>query len=198
MRSRCSLVILAGGLSSRMGRDKASLPAGDGTLIEHLARRLAPVVDETIIAGGSVHPPFEGVRIVADHRPGLGPLAGMLAGFAVAKERLVWVVGCDLPDVEPALGGLLLALAGDYEAVVPRPDQEPEGVCALYVRELAPRIVALLEAGQRSLKSLLDRSLVHYVGSDELRAVDPQLRSFRNINTAADYEDWLRTQPVSR
>jgi molybdopterin-guanine dinucleotide biosynthesis protein A len=82
--------------------------------------------------------------------------------------------------------------------VVPRPDQEPEGVCALYVRELAPRIVALLEAGQRSLKSLLDRSLVHYVGSDELRAVDPQLRSFRNINTAADYEDWLRTQPVSR
>jgi molybdopterin-guanine dinucleotide biosynthesis protein A len=198
MRSRCSLVILAGGLSSRMGRDKASLPAGDGTLIEHLARRLAPVVDETIIAGGSVHPPFEGVRIVADHRPGLGPLAGMLAGFAVAKERLVWVVGCDLPDVEPALGGLLLALAGDYEAVVPRPDQEPEAVCALYVRELAPRIVALLEAGQRSLKSLLDRSLVHYVGSDELRAVDPQLRSFRNINTAADYEDWLRTQPVSR
>jgi molybdopterin-guanine dinucleotide biosynthesis protein A len=198
MRSRCSLVILAGGLSSRMGRDKASLPAGDGTLIEHLARRLAPVVDETIIAGGSVHPPFEGVRIVADHRPGLGPLAGMLAGFAVAKERLVWVVGCDLPDVEPALGGLLLALAGDYEAVVPRPDQEPEGVCALYVRELAPRIVALLEAGQRSLKSLLDRSIVHYVGSDELRAVDPQLRSFRNINTAADYEDWLRTQPVSR
>ena len=198
MRSGCSLVILAGGLSRRMGRDKATLPAGDGTLIEHLARRLAPVVDETIIAGGSDRPPFEGVRAVADHQPGLGPLAGMLAGFAAAKERLVWVVGCDLPDVEPALGGFLLALAGDYEAVVPRPEQEPEGVCALYVRELAPRIAALLEAGERSIKSLLDRSLVRYVGSEELRAVDPELGSFRNINTAADYETWLRTQPVSR
>src|SRR5438132_278648 len=197
MRSGCSLVILAGGLSRRMGRDKATLPAGDGTLIEHLARRLAPVVDETIIAGGSDRPAFGGVRAVADHLPGLGPLAGMLAGFAVAKERLVWVVGCDLPDVEPALGEFLLALAGDYEAVVPRPDQEPEGVCALYVRELAPRIAALLEAGQRSIKSLLDGSSVRYVGSDELRAVDPELRSFRNINTAADYENWLRTQPVS-
>lgn len=198
MRSGCSLVILAGGLSRRMGHDKATLPAGDGTLIEHLARRLAPVVDETIIAGGSGPPAFEGARVVADHQPGLGPLAGMLAGFAVAKRRHVWVVGCDLPDVEPALGGLLLALSGDYEAVVPRPDQEPEGVCALYVRELAPRIEALLEAGQRSIKSLLDRSTVRYVASDELRAVDPELRSFRNINTASDYENWLRTQPVSR
>jgi molybdopterin-guanine dinucleotide biosynthesis protein A len=198
MRSGCSLVILAGGRSRRMGHDKATLPAGDGTLIGHLARRLAPVVDETIIAGGSVDPPIEGARVVADHQAGLGPLAGMLAGFAAAKQRHVWVVACDLPDTEPALGGLLLALAGDYEAVVPRPDQEPEGVCALYVRELAPRIEALLESGQRSIKSLLDRSAVRYLTSDELRAVDPQLRSFRNINTPTDYETWLTTRPVSR
>jgi len=197
MRSGCSLVILAGGRSRRMGHDKATLPVGDGTLIEHLARRLAPVVDETIIAGG-VAPPLEGARMVADRRPGLGPLAGMLAGFAAAKQRHVWVVACDLPDIEPALGGLLVALAGDYEAVVPRPEQGPEGVCALYVRELAPRIEALLESGQRSIKSLLDRSAVRYLTSDELRAVDPQLRSFRNINTPTDYETWLTTRPVSR
>lgn len=198
MRSGCSLVILAGGRSRRMGRDKATLPAVDGTLIAHLARRLAPVVDETIVAGGSVRPPIEGAVVVVDHRPGLGPLSGMLAGLAVAKHRHVWVVGCDLPDVEPALGGLLLALAADYEAVVPRPDQEPEGVCALYVRELAPRIAALLDAGERSVKSLLNRSAVRYVGLDELRAVDPELRSFRNINTPADYAAWLTTQPASR
>jgi molybdopterin-guanine dinucleotide biosynthesis protein A len=198
MRSGCSLVILAGGLSRRMGRDKATLPAVDGTLIAHLARRLAPVVEETIIAGGSVRPRFEGAVVVGDHVPGLGPLAGMLAGLVAAQHRYVWVVGCDLPDVEPALGTLLLALAADYEAVVPRPDREPESVCALYVRELAPRIAALLDAGERSIKSLLDRSTVRYVGVDELHAVDPELRSFRNINTPADYEDWLRTQPAAR
>ena len=198
MRKGCSLVILAGGLSRRMGRDKAALPAGDGTLIEHLARRLAPVVDETIVAGGSMRPPIEGARFVPDHHPGLGPLAGVLAGLTAARQPLVWVVGCDLPDVEPALGRLLLALAGDYDAVVPRPEDQPEGVCALYVRELAPRIGALLDAGDRSIKSLLDRSTVRYVASDELRAVDPGLRSFRNINTPADYEAWLRAQPASR
>lgn len=198
MRSGCSLVILAGGLSRRMGHDKASLPAGNGTLIEHLARRLAPVVDEIIIAGGSPRLSVEGARVVADHRSGLGPLAGMLAGFAVAKNPHVWVVGCDLPDVEPALGGLLGALAADYEVVVPRPEGEPEGVCALYARALVPRIEALLRSGQRSVRSLLACSTVRYVAPDELRTVDPQLRSFRNLNTPADYQDWLRAQPVSR
>jgi len=198
MPSGCSLVILAGGLSRRMGRDKAALLAGDETLIEHLARRLTPVVDETIVAGGAMRLPFEGARFVADRHPGLGPLAGMLAGFTVARQPRVWVVGCDLPDAEPALGALLLAVAGDYDAVVPRPDQEPEGVCALYARELAPRVEALLDAGERSIKSLLDRSTVRYLASDELRAVDPELRSFRNINTPADYEAWLRTQSASR
>jgi molybdopterin-guanine dinucleotide biosynthesis protein A len=199
MPSGCSLVILAGGLSRRMGRDKAALPAGDGTLIDHLARRLAPVVDETIVAGGSVRPPFEGARFVPDRDQGLGPLAGMLAGLTAARQPLVWVVGCDLPDVEPALGRLLLELAGDYDAVVPRLDDgEPQGVCALYARALAPRIDALLDAGERSIRSLLDRSAVRYVTSDELRAVDPELRSFRNINTPADYEAWLRAQPASR
>lgn len=198
MHSGCSLVILAGGLSRRMGRDKAALPAGDGTLIEHLARRLAPVVDETIVAGGSGrdHPP--GARMVEDRYPGLGPLAGIHAGLLAARYPQVWVVGCDLPDVDPGLASLLRGLAGDYDVVVPRLDSEPQGVCALYDRELASRIEGLLAAGERRVKMLLAASRVRYVTVEELRAVDPELRSFRNINTPADYEAWLKTQPASR
>jgi molybdopterin-guanine dinucleotide biosynthesis protein A len=198
MRGGCSLVILAGGLSRRMGRDKASLPAGDGTLIEHLARRLAPVVDETIVAGGPARPPLSGVRMVEDRYPGLGPLAGMHAGLAVARYPHVWVVGCDLPDADPALAHLFLGLVAGYDAVVPRIDGEPQGVCALYDRALVSRIDSLLVAGERRVKSLLAVSNVRYVTSEELRAVDPELRSFRNLNTPADYEAWLTTQPASR
>jgi molybdopterin-guanine dinucleotide biosynthesis protein A len=195
MRGACSLVILAGGLSRRMGRDKASLPAGDGTLIEHLVRRLTPVVDETIVAGGSGRPELSGVRMVEDNYPGLGPLAGMHAGLAAARYPHVWVVGCDLPDADPALANLLLGLAAGYDAVVPRIDAEPQGVCALYDRALVSRIDGLLASGERRVKALLAASNVRYVTSEELRAVDPELRSFRNINTAADYEAWLTTQP---
>ena len=198
MHSGCSLVILAGGLSRRMGRDKAALPAGDGTLIEHLARRLAPVVDETIVAGGSNRATLPGVRMVEDRYPGLGPLAGMHAGLLAARYSHVWVVGCDLPDADPGLASLLQGLAGHYDAVVPRLDGEPQGVCALYDRALASRIEDLLTAGERRVNMLLAASNVRYVTPEELRVVDPGLRSFRNINTLADYEAWLKTQPASR
>ena len=197
MRAGCSLVILAGGLSRRMGRDKAALPAGEGTLIEHLARRLAPVVDETIIACGSAGQNLPGVTAVDDRYPGFGPLAGIHAGLLAARCPLVWVVGCDLPDVDPALAALLCGLAGDVDAVVPRIDSEPQGVCAVYDRALAPRIDRLLAAGERRVKMLLAASKVRYVTPEELRAVDPELGSFRNINTPADYEAWLTTQPAS-
>ena len=197
MRGGCSLVILAGGLSRRMGRDKAGLPAGDGTLIQHLARRLAPVVDETIVAGGSGRYDLPGVTTVDDRYPGLGPLAGIHAGLLVARSPLVWVVGCDLPDVDPGLAALLCGLAGDVDAVVPRIDSEPQGVCAVYDRALAPRIEGLLAAGERRVKMLLGASNVRYVTPGELRAVDPELRSFRNINTPAEYRAWLTTQAPS-
>ena len=197
MGGGCSLVILAGGLSRRMGRDKAGLPAGDGTIIQHLARRLAPVVIETIVAGGSGRHNLPGVTIVDDRYPGLGPLAGIHAGLLVARSPLVWVVGCDLPDVDPGLAALLCGLAGDVDAVVPRIDSEPQGVCAVYDRALAPRIEGLLAAGERRVKMLLAASNVRYVTPGELRAVDPELLSFRNINTPAEYRAWLTTQPAS-
>lgn len=198
MRGGCSLVILAGGQSRRMGRDKASLPAGDGTLIEHIARRLAPVVDETIVAGGPSRPSLSGLRFVEDHYPGLGPLAGIHAGLGAARYAQVWVVGCDLPDADPALAHLFLGLAGGYDAVVPHIGAEPQGVCALYDPGLVSRVDGLLAAGERRVKALLVASNVRYVTSEELRAVDPELRSFRNINTPDDYQVWLTTQPASR
>jgi molybdopterin-guanine dinucleotide biosynthesis protein A len=195
MRGGCSLVILAGGLSRRMGRDKASLPAGDGTLIEHLARRLAPVVDETIVAGGSVRPDLPDVRLVPDRTEGLGPLAGIYAGLTAARHPYVWVVAVDLPDVQPAIVTLLGAMSAGYDAVVPRIGGEPQGVCAVYDRALASRIDSLLAAGERRVKALLAASNVRYITPEELRAVDPELRSFRNINTPAEYEAWLATLP---
>src|SRR5947199_10194770 len=131
MRSGCSLVILAGGRSRRMGRDKAGLPAGDRPLIEYLAQRLRPAVDEIIIAGGSASLELAGVRRVDDRHPGMGPLAGMYAGFLAATHTLVSVVACDLHDVDARLRTLMRNVARDCDAVVPKVGDEPKGVCGL-------------------------------------------------------------------
>src|SRR2546423_14622828 len=135
--------MLAGALGRRVGGDRAGRPAGDGTLIQHRGRRLAPVVDETIVAGGSGHHDLPGVTTVDDRYPGLGPLAGIHAGLLVARSPLVWVVGCDLPDVDPGLAALLCGLAGDVDAVVPRIDSEPQGAWAVYHPPLATRTAGL-------------------------------------------------------
>jgi molybdopterin-guanine dinucleotide biosynthesis protein A len=185
-----TLIILAGGQSRRMGQDKAHLPTGAGTLLERIVDRLSPVVDEVIVAGG---PRFSipAVRWVPDARSGAGPLAGMAAGLAALSGNLAWVVACDLPDVEPRIGDLLFASASDVDAVVPRLEARPECLCAVYHASLAGRILTMLDAGDRRVMSLLDGIRVRYVEAAELRRVDPDLRSFRNLNTPDEYQGWV-------
>lgn len=194
----CSLIILAGGRSRRMGQDKATLTAGDETMLERLMHRLRPVVDEVIVAGGASPSPMAGATVVADAYPDAGPLAGMHAGFLTASCARAWVVACDLPDVEPALGRWLLRAGTGVDAVVPRLGGEPQGVCATYDVSLASRLEGLLASGKRRVTDLLDVCAVRYVEAAELQAVDPELRSFRNLNTPADYAAWLRSRPAPR
>ena len=204
MAEGCTLLILAGGHSRRMGRDKAALPARASnpsrelsrrptpTFVEHIASRLLPVVDEVIVAGHASQGLGDNLRLVTDLFPGAGPLAGMHAGFLAASREHVWVVACDLPDVEPQLGALMLRLATEVDAVVPTLDGQPQGVCAIYRRALASHLGAMLERGERSVKALLASISVRWVAEPELRLIDPDLRSLQNINTPSEYEEWLR------
>jgi molybdopterin-guanine dinucleotide biosynthesis protein A len=190
MREPRALIVLAGGRSRRMGRDKARLPVGTTILVERIIGRLAPAVDQVIVAGGSF-PDLDGVRLVADDEPGAGPLTGIAAGLRALPGEVGWVVACDLPDVDPRVGELLFALAADVDAVVPRPGARPEALCAVYHRRLVPRIERMLAAGEHRVRALLEESRVSYVDAPELRNVDPELRSFRNLNTPEEYRAWL-------
>jgi len=180
-----------------MGQDKALLPAPRGTLLSHIVWRLAPTVNEIVVAGAHAIDPTLPARWVADRQPGAGPLSGMAAGLAAARHPYAWVVACDLPEVDPGLANVLFAAARGYEAAVPRPDREAQGVCAVYATTLVPRIEELLRSGERSVLSLLERSRVQYLDSTALRRVDPELRSFRNLNTPEDYERWLNSLPAA-
>jgi molybdopterin-guanine dinucleotide biosynthesis protein A len=99
---------------------------------------------------------------------------------------LAVALACDMPFVSTTLLRGLLAEAREYDAVVPLVGGQPEPLHAIYRQACVPAIEAALEAGQKRLISFFDAVRVRYVDEDALRAWDPDLRSFLNVNRPGD------------
>lgn len=184
----CALLLLAGGQSRRLGRDKARLRHGGRLLMAELAARFAPVCGEVIICTGSAENATDtsavpGAAPVPDARPGMGPLAGMAAGLAHMRAAWAFVLACDMPRVPPALPAQLLAAATAAPpgkaplAVVPAHGGKIEPLCALYHKAALPAVEAQLAAGQPRVRALYDKVPTLYVETEDC---------FFNINTPGD------------
>ncbi len=169
-------IVLAGGRSRRLGQDKALLPLPGGrTLIAHVvatdAERLGPLP----------------ARLVPDVFPDGGALGGIHAGLAAAREVASVVVACDMPLLSPPLLRHLLALPRDYDVLMPRlADGQVEPLHAVYSKACAEPIRRQLAAGRRRIVGFFGDVRVRYIEEAELRSLDPELRSFFNVNTPAD------------
>ncbi|MCS7235980.1 MAG: molybdenum cofactor guanylyltransferase [Armatimonadota bacterium] len=180
-------VVLAGGRSRRMGTDKALLPFAGTTLLGHVVRRIRTCCNPVYVVASDPRRDF-GLRVpvVADRWPGHGPVAGIEAGLRACPTPCAAVVACDLPFVQPALLAGLADLMEGVDAAVPLTDR-PHPLCAVYRRDAAYAAEAVLEAGGGSVRHLLARIRVRYVPEEVLRPWDPDLLSFVNVNTPADY-----------
>lgn len=191
MNSRLSGIVLAGGQSRRMGRDKADLPFGGTSLVCWVVGRLAPAcVEVIVVARDAADCVGCGVRVIGDRWPGWGPLGGLVTGLDAVATPYAAVVACDLPFVEPALLLGLAGLAPDWDAVVPQIGDRAQPLYAVYRHSVGPTAEALFRRGGRSLHDLLATPdlRVCYVAEETLREWDPALRSFDNINTPEEYE----------
>jgi molybdopterin-guanine dinucleotide biosynthesis protein A len=187
-----SAIVLCGGRSSRMGRDKATLPFGSETLLTRVVRVVAAVVDDVVVVGNVTQAMDRHVRVVADSIEGLGPLAGLTTGLAEVRHSRALVVGCDMPLLSPLLLRRLLTLAGDADACVPRVDGTPMTTCAVYSTRVLAQGQSQLATGTRSLRALLDGLSVVWVDGDDLRDVDPELLSFWDCDTPDRYHTALQ------
>lgn len=179
-------IVLAGGRGRRMKADKAGLPVGGRTLLEHVLSQLVPHFSEILI---SVSPgqkvPFAAGRTVEDGTPGEGPLGGILAGLKAAANDASAVIACDIPDVNIPLLRSLARAAGDAEIAVPvGPAGHFEPLFAVYRRSVVPDVEALLRAGVRSIIPLFGRRR-----TTVLRIEDTAW--LRNLNTRTDYESYI-------
>jgi molybdopterin-guanine dinucleotide biosynthesis protein A len=191
-------IILAGGRSSRMGKNKGLLPVPGRaalTLLEHLALLLSDLCQEVLLvtrdaASGDEYfalPSLTKCRLVYDQVPDQGPLMGLASGLQACTLSHALVLAVDMPFVEMALLSWLAAFPLTDEMLVPRVQGTPQVLLARYPRALLPTIEAALAAGRRDLRALLRVTPVHFLEEPLLRVVDPELRSFVNVNTPEEF-----------
>jgi molybdopterin-guanine dinucleotide biosynthesis protein A len=174
-----------------MGRDKASLPFGDETLLQRVVRILSGVVVEVTVVGrrDQALPPLPAnVGVVHDRTNDQGPLGGLQAALGVVDADAVYVTGCDAPFLVPALVDLLFEKLGEARVAVADEDGFAHPLCGVYRPDVLPVIDRLLAAERRRPIFLYDEVETVRVPAAVLRSVDPELDSLANLNTPAAYE----------
>lgn len=187
-------VVLAGGASRRMGRDKAFLELGGRPLIAHVLDRMGEVCEEVLIVANDV-PRYAslGVRVVPDVFPGVGVLGGLHAGLRAARHDLILAVGCDMPFLNPALLRAFAAWAEGYDVAALRQGEQVETLHTAYRRTCLPAMEQVIRAGYRRIVSFFPYVRVRYIAPEEAGTLDPGLHSIRNINTPQEWEEVLRS-----
>ena len=191
MKTGYTGIVLAGGESERMGRDKRRLTVGGQTLLARTLARLRPLVDEVLVVvreRGEL-PPVD-ARIVTDQYPGMGVLAGVHAGLAAARAPWAYVVAGDMPLLNADLLRAMAALADDdCDVVVPRWQGELEPLHALYrPAACAPAAEAALHAGRRRIIAFYPQARVREMDGDTVARIDPEGHSFFNVNTRSEWD----------
>jgi len=188
-------IILAGGRSSRLGKDKVFEVIGKETLIERAVRQLAELdeLDELIVVTSErVAPLLDAfrlrARIVKDVHIGQGPMGGLHAGLLAAGNDYSLVVACDLPFLNQDLLRYMIGLRRGYDMVVPRVSGMIEPLHAVYSKSCLPAIERRLNEGRSMVYSLLEGVRVRFVEQEEVEKFDPKRLSFFNINSTADIE----------
>lgn len=179
----CTAVILAGGESKRMGRDKANLMLDGQTLLQHVIATMQQVFPQVIISVREARPEIA-LPQVCDAPDVHGPLAGVIAALAQIKTPWAFIVACDMPFVRPALIETLGGYRAGHQAVVPVVQGHAQSLAAFYARGVTDVMRAhLAHGGKNSLRATFELLHTRYVDETELLEADPALRSFFDLDT---------------
>lgn len=191
---RVTAVILAGGRSSRFGRDKLAEPIGGRPLLDYAIDGVRPFVTEIVVVMASdavsVTAFPEGVTLVRDPVAFEGPLAGLLTGLGAAREPIALVVGGDMPSL---VGAILEAMLAELdapdgaEAVVLEHEGRARPLPMVVRRETALAVAErLILDGERRLRVLAETLATRVIPESTWRAIDPDGLTLRDIDTPAD------------
>ena len=184
-----SAVILAGGKSTRMGRNKALLDFGGEPLIARLCGILKEGFREVVISANDPETyEFLSVPVIRDVYAAGGSLAGIHAGLLHSRTQYCFFVACDMPFVNIELVRYLARFAKDFDIVIPVSKNGLEPLHSFYSRDCIPHIEKQMKTKNLKIMDFFPCVKVREISLDEMRICDPECLSYFNVNTPEKYQ----------
>jgi molybdopterin-guanine dinucleotide biosynthesis protein A len=187
METDVSCIILAGGESRRLGKDKAFIQIGGIRLLDYVYGKCQKLFSEILIVTNQPHQFTEyQTPIIVDELRGAGSVGGLYTGLMRANNYHSFCVACDMPFLKLELMAYLIEQRFNNDVVIPRTKAGLEPLHALYSKRCIDPMKKLLEKGDFKISHLLSEVRVRYCDEEEIKRIDPSLSSFVNINTKKD------------
>jgi molybdopterin-guanine dinucleotide biosynthesis protein A len=176
-------VILAGGRSSRYGRNKALVEMNGIRLIERVISVIEPLFEHLIIITNTPRDyGYLKLPMVEDVIKGLGPIGGVFTGLQTMSDKAGFFVACDMPFLNSKLIYHMMDVMEDFDVVVPKVDWKIEALHAIYSKRCIPAIKELIDRQNYQIIKFFQSVRVRYLNKEEIRDFDPELKSFFNVN----------------
>jgi len=189
-------VILAGGESTRMGKNKAFIEINGKRIIDRTVSLFREVFDDVLLVTNTPLDYIElKVRIVTDLVSGKGSLGGIYTGLFFSSSSKAFFVGCDMPFLDRRVIQYFLGLAQTADIVVQRTKDYWQPLHAIYPRTLLKPIERLLQQGELKIIKTYQGMRVREVTGEELKRFDPDLHTLSNFNTPEELKKLLETYP---
>jgi molybdopterin-guanine dinucleotide biosynthesis protein A len=186
-------IILAGGKSVRLGRDKIVEKLGTASLLEQVVSRVEPLSKKIIVVTANERKFNQladrpDIAIVSDIIPNQGALGGIHTGLVTSDTRYNLVLAADMPFLNEPLLRYLIEVSDGYDFVLPHFDDLYEPLHAVYSQSCVPAIETLFEQRKKTIIELFALVKVRFVDAAEIDRFDPRHLSFFNVNTPEDLE----------
>lgn len=186
-------IILAGGKSVRLGRDKLVEKIGASSLLEQVVSRVQPITKKLLIVTANERSFTEfadqpNITVISDIVPGQGSLGGIYTGLITSDSHYNLVLAADMPFLNVPLLQYMIEVSDGFDFILPRIDTLYEPLHAIYSRDCIGPIETIFSQKKKVIVELFNYVKVRYVDREEVERFDPDHLSFFNINTREDLE----------
>ena len=193
MRNDITGIILCGGKSSRMQKNKALLKLSDKTVIEIVTEKLKSIFNEVLIsANDSKQYDFLNLPVVYDIFIGKGPLAGIHSALKYSSTKKNFIISCDMPLISVEFIKYLINLNSEKSILLPKSNRRIQQLCGIYSKSVVDEIENIFKLSEKdknikgSVYELLERASIEFIDVDELNFYNKNI--FLNMNSPEDYK----------